>query len=160
MCHTIYMLWYVCSGRSAFLLTESLALGDYGPRAGFSVSKMHCSPRKHTTTYTLCMVYFYHLQCAYNIVLADEIGNNCFGPYKQPYRPRRLSTMHVTEKLYVHAKPAIPCVLRVNANVRSTISCLHATDFSFFTWQTMCQWRSHVKDRLEFRDIHSILKLS
>ena len=88
MCHTINILWYVCSGRSAFLLTESLALGANGPRAGLSVSKMHYSPRKHTITYTLCMVYFYHLQCAYNTVVADEIGNNCFGPYKQASMPQ------------------------------------------------------------------------
>ena len=147
-------------GPECILLTESLALGAYGPGAGLSVSKMHYSPRKHTIAYTLCMVSFYHLQCAYNTVVTDEIGNNRFGTYKQPYRPRRLNTMHVTEKLYVHAKPEIPCVLRVNANVRSTISCLHATDFSFFTWRTTCQRRSHVKDRLEFRDIHSILKFS
>ena len=63
--------------------------------------------------------------------------------------------MHVTEKLYVHAKPAIPCKLRLHANVRSTILWHAATDFSVFTWRTVCQRHSHVKDGLEFRVIQS-----
>ena len=88
-------------------------------------------------------------------VVADEIGNNYFDPYKQPYSPRRRNTMHATEKLCVHAKPAIPCVLRLHANVRSTISWHAATDFSVFTWRTVYQRHSHVKDRLEFRVIQS-----
>ena len=72
-----------------------------------------------------------------------------------PTAPKRLKTMHVTEKLYVHAKLAIPCVLRLHANVRSTISWHAAKDFSVFTWQTVCQRDSHVKDGLEFRVIQS-----
>ena len=92
--------------------------------------------------------------------MADEIGNNHFGPYKQPYSPRHLNTMHVTEKLYVHAKPAIHCVLRLHGNVRSTISWHAATDFSVFTWRAACQQHSHIKEGLEFRVIKSLLKFS
>ena len=94
-------------------------------------------------------------------VVADDVGNNHFGPYKQPYSPRHRNTMHVTEKLYVPiANSAIPCGLPVHASVRSTISCHATTDFSVLTWRTMCQRHSHVKDRLEFRVIQSLLKFS
>ena len=45
-------------------------------------------------------------------------------------------------------------------NVRFTILWHAAKDFSVSTWQTMCQWHSHVKDRLELRIIQSLLKFS
>ena len=94
-------------------------------------------------------------------VVADDVGNNHFGPYKQPYSPRHPNTMHVTEKLYVPiANLAFPCGLPVHASVRSTISWHATTDFSVLTWRTMCQRHSHVKDRLEFTVIQSLLKFS
>ena len=94
-------------------------------------------------------------------VVADDVGNNHFGPYKQPYSPRHPNTMHVTEKLYVSiANSAFPCGLPVHASVRSTISWHATTDFSVLTWRTICQRHSHVKDRLEFTVIQSLLKFS
>ena len=50
-------------------------------------------------------------------VVADDVGNNHFGPYKQPYSPRHPNTMHVTEKLYV------PCNCQFGVSLRTARTC-------------------------------------